>query len=468
MGQILREDEIGVLSELANAITLASSILTIGGQQYSTSSLNVAADISSATTQYHIYAVLNAGNVELVTSLNDDSVGPAGYSAWKRVGSYFTDTVINFDYFVTDGVKKQSMEFSNKAGITVRADSAANHDISTLANGVTIGSPPVALVTGNLILLKDQTDTSENGVYVVGATPGTTVRHADYDSAEKLNRAVVFVNNQDDNTQTPPNITARWYQNNTLASLSDPQNWTNTPTYTYSFTVPAGVTVLDILACGAGGGGGGAAGNGSGHPARRGAGGGAGATPQKSLHLVTPGEILTISLGIGGNAGGRGINNSVSAGGPGLDGSETTVTSVNIDTYAPGAKGGTQGTDLASGVGGVDFTNTGISVINPAVAGGNGSTSTNNAGSNGGKSYYIGTESLGGTSTGNGGGGGGSGSGIDPGVPGAAGGTAGSPGLNGTKGAGGSGAAGNPASSGFGAIGGFGGDGAVIISWIGE
>lgn len=91
MGQVLLPDKIGQLSEAGGTITLAPSRLTIGGQQYDTSALNVAADVGLANTRYQIFAVRNAGNTELVISQNENSVGPAGFNAWKLVGSYYTN-----------------------------------------------------------------------------------------------------------------------------------------------------------------------------------------------------------------------------------------------------------------------------------------------------------------------------------------------------------------------------------------
>jgi len=58
--------------------------------------------------------------------------------------------------------------------ITIAASSVGNEDISTIANGSVINVTVVS--TGQLISLRFQTDPQENGIYVVGATPGTTVR----------------------------------------------------------------------------------------------------------------------------------------------------------------------------------------------------------------------------------------------------------------------------------------------------
>lgn len=102
MGQVLLQDKIGALSEAGGTITLQPSRLTIGGQQYTTSALNVAADVSSANTRYQIFATVTAGVVSLVVSQNENSVGPAGFNAWKLVGSYMTNGLspISFGSFI--------------------------------------------------------------------------------------------------------------------------------------------------------------------------------------------------------------------------------------------------------------------------------------------------------------------------------------------------------------------------------
>lgn len=94
MGQILLEDKIGALSHSSGVITLAASRLTIGGQQYETSSLNrtIATDVTLiANSLYMIYAVLSGGVVSLRISTNVNSVGPAGFTIWKLVGAFYAN-----------------------------------------------------------------------------------------------------------------------------------------------------------------------------------------------------------------------------------------------------------------------------------------------------------------------------------------------------------------------------------------
>lgn len=107
--QKLRSDRIGTLTESAGIITLAStaarpSFFTIGGQQYKvTSNLTYTEATHTAVTLYYIYAVLSSGVVTLVRSTNVNSVGPAGFSAWKLVGAYYSDGLggLGFGSFVS-------------------------------------------------------------------------------------------------------------------------------------------------------------------------------------------------------------------------------------------------------------------------------------------------------------------------------------------------------------------------------
>jgi hypothetical protein len=83
----------------------------------------------------------------------------------------------------------------------VRVASTANGTLaSDFENGDTMDG--VTLATGDRILLKDQTDASENGIYVVAAS-GAPTRSTDMDSVtsiDEVNKASVFV--QEGTTQT--------------------------------------------------------------------------------------------------------------------------------------------------------------------------------------------------------------------------------------------------------------------------
>jgi len=104
MGQVLKRDKIGAISEAAGDITLQASIVTIGGQQYTTGILSrtIATDVTLvANTRYQIYAVISAGVVVLRVSINENSVGPVGFNGWGLVGSMYASGAATFGAFVT-------------------------------------------------------------------------------------------------------------------------------------------------------------------------------------------------------------------------------------------------------------------------------------------------------------------------------------------------------------------------------
>lgn len=102
---------------------------------------------------------------------NDGPTGPSGMNGLDGTnGTNGTNGV--------DGIDGTSL-FSR-----VRVVSNINVDISNLNNGDTIDG--VVIATNWLVLLAGQTNETQNGVYVVGATAGTTVRAAAFDSYDEL------------------------------------------------------------------------------------------------------------------------------------------------------------------------------------------------------------------------------------------------------------------------------------------
>jgi len=358
------------------------------------------------------------------------------------------------------------LEFFRPAYIQIRAASTTNVTLaSQVENGDSFGG--VTLVTGNLVLLKDQTTASENGVYVVQAS-GAPVRHSSADTFEELNDYCAYI-------LSGTHANTRWYQTATLTSLSDNQVWATTPA-TKSFTVPAGVYELPIL----GTGGGGAGGTGSIYtPAAgfaNGGSGGGGSIPTLVRQAVTPGQVLTITLGKGGQPGAATSGSSV-AGTAGGAGANTTITGTGITltfTGAPGGAGGTNASSTPSTPTAATFTELGST-----SSGGSGSAGTNvnvtpAAGSAAGTTIYAagGAGGTGATSSGVSGGagnGGGGGASIVSGGAGGSGGTRVTPsqGADAVKGSGGGGA--GAASENGGNVSnirsGIGGDGYVRISW---
>jgi hypothetical protein len=84
----------------------------------------------------------------------------------------------------------QASDIANNLGFKlVKAASTANVAIASTGNGATIDG--VALATGNRVLLKDQTDGTQNGIYSVGTSSLT--RATDADSASDLPPGTIVV-----------------------------------------------------------------------------------------------------------------------------------------------------------------------------------------------------------------------------------------------------------------------------------
>jgi hypothetical protein len=134
----------------------------------------------------------------------------------------------------TDGANKRYVDLA-RAGIrlkdAVRAATTAN---ITLSGAQTIDGVSVAAT--NRVLVKNQTNGAENGIYVAAA--GAWARATDADAfAELQDGATVFV--QEGSTQA--NTT--WAQINTLTALTDPQSWAQQGA-AVAYTAGAGIELV--------------------------------------------------------------------------------------------------------------------------------------------------------------------------------------------------------------------------------
>lgn len=164
-----------------------------------------------ALGHFQSHAVDSAGNVlagATVTVTNELTGGLAtlksdyaGASSKANGAGFTTDSDGYFDFYTTGGFYKITVEkdgssktwryvgvgtlsgydldiLLNAKRKTVRAATTANITISTaLNNADTLDG--VTLATNDLVLVKDQTNKYENGIYVVGVTPA---RHSDFDT----------------------------------------------------------------------------------------------------------------------------------------------------------------------------------------------------------------------------------------------------------------------------------------------
>lgn len=247
------------------------------------------------------------------------------------------------------------------------------------------------------------------------------------------------------------------------------QNFTSSGT----FTVPTGVTSVDIVAVGAGGGGGS-----SDKDDETGGGGGGGALAYVNTVSTTPGESLTVTVGTGGAGGAGGGDNGAAGNASSVSRSGTILVQAN---------GGGGGQHIgAGGAGGTVVTGTG----GAGGAGGAGSDrNSTDAGGGGGAGGYSGNGGAGaafndggGGSAGSGGAAGGGGSGTSNAARGGGGvgilgeGTSGAASADGASGNGGSGGAngtfngglyggGGAGAAGDSNTGGSGANGAVRFIW---
>lgn len=222
-----------------------------------------------------------------------------------------------------------------------------------------------------------------------------------------------------------------------------------------TFTVPAGVTRLEVYGRGGAGGGGGAGGA-AGGTGSGGGGGGVASYPELATLGVSPGDVLTVTVGAGG-AGGVGGE----TGFDGAAGSRGSNTIVGALTFR-GAKGGGGGASNAGGGGG----STPDTFYGNKGGGGGASGGFNG---DGGQDSIWNSGGAGGSGSGTGGGGGGGGASDGAGGAGAAAsnvsinnGTAGAA----NSGAGGGGGGGRGGATGKGGDGGNGGSGGAIVLWV--
>jgi hypothetical protein len=153
-----------------------------------------------------------------------------------------------------------------------------------------------------------------------------------------------FTNDQGEQTGTMPNrgsptlqpgqsISAGYYSG---GSVAYPPHGLQEFTASDSFTVPAGVNQIVVFVCGGGGGGGSGYGYTSG--GNGGGGGGAGACAIARV-TVTPGQVLTVTVGAGGAGGPQVPRGAV--GQSGSPGGASSVTGTNVNVVGGGGAGGT-------------------------------------------------------------------------------------------------------------------------------
>lgn len=283
--------------------------------------------------------------------------------------------------------------------ITISATAIANEDISLIANGSVVNATVVA--TGQRISLRFQSISSENGIYVVGATPGTTVRDTSmralaYTTPASLKDLVMYsdwYNDQSVTLANRPTESSASHANDRLFWKQTNDNLTtftgavfSTANISYAVKVPLGVreVELEIIPFG---------GAGAGGTNARGGAGGCGALPITVKRSVVAGETITVTMPLG------------SVPGTGRTGSAGTIAPASTIAFSNGLPTITvtnASAALATGLG----TSTPASVVGGPLFTASGANNAGGAGS------YFSSGGLQGTGGAAAGGGGGAGIGV--------------------------------------------------------
>ncbi len=368
-------------------------------------------------TSGNMVADTNVDNSSIEIVSNTIRVKAQGITAAMILNNTITTNQISLTAGITQGQladdalawREETFTLLPTPSFVVRVATTVNGVMSTaFDNGSTVDG--VVIATNDLILIKNQTVTTDNGVYVVQAS-GVPLRSTSYDTFTELNAAGVTV------TAGTANAGTNWWQNNILTSLASPQSWSTSSTEI--FVVPDGVNQLIFEAAGGGGGGAGGGGNSNGAGAPKGGGGGGGAGGPVSIFIqdVTPGDEIFVTVGAGGTGGAGGSTVSLSTGTNGTNGATTTIASINFTANFLGGAGGGGGgtaTGSAASANGVDGN---ASQVYAALGGAGGASSTGLGGGGGGGSSinFGGAGGISNTTaptTGKNGGGGGGGSNL--------------------------------------------------------
>lgn len=105
-----RNDRLTNLSHSSGTVFMpAGAVLTIGGLQFTTDAQkSVSLPAMSANLRYQIFAVRSGNDVALVVSINENSVGPTGYTSWRLVGSLHANETGAFGSFLNITNKPES------------------------------------------------------------------------------------------------------------------------------------------------------------------------------------------------------------------------------------------------------------------------------------------------------------------------------------------------------------------------
>jgi hypothetical protein len=189
--------------------------------------------------------------------------------------------------------------FSANRGATVA--STGNVSLASTLDGVTIDS--VTLVTGNVVLLKDQTSSVENGLYLVNTSPALATRTEPMFVGQNAQGVIIYVNSGTINggynwtCTNVPGLAVVGTDSLTFSITSAMKSYITAVTSTF-YAPQNGMYIFKV----SGGGGGGAAGH-LNTPAYAGGGGGASGDYIELKFEMTSGQTIDFSIGAGGAGG---------------------------------------------------------------------------------------------------------------------------------------------------------------------
>lgn len=208
----------GGLTASASAVLTVSASATVNGGTHSGTNtgdqtLPTRASLGLDTTDSPQFAGLNIGAASdtTVTRTGAGDIAVEGNAIYRAGGT---------DVPVTDGGTGASTALGARQNLglsennlfkQVRAATTANITISTaLNNGDSLDG--LTLATGDRVLVKDQSTATENGIYIVGASPSRAV---DYDSDVEIRRSITLVQ------EGTVNAGRMYYNSNTSAITVD-------------------------------------------------------------------------------------------------------------------------------------------------------------------------------------------------------------------------------------------------------
>ena len=283
--------------------------------------------------------------------------------SWKRDSGNVRVVLSNVATISTGSIVQQEYTESAQGNAIVKQGTTGGNTIivSYLDSNVFVndsGNIASGTWTGNLIILEDDVDSNVYPISTTALGDWVSVANVYYKTTE----AGVL--------------------NNTSAGALNTQTFNTAGTYTY--TVPPNVRMLNVTACGGGGAGG--SGDGGKNNDGPGYGGGGSNLVTEGPFAVTPGQVLTVTVGRGG-FGSRNSGSGLYGGGEA--GRPTTITGAGVNFSVDGGGGG--GGHPGWGGAGESFPGSG-GVNSGGGQGANGAASggypsggkSNNGGSNGG------------------------------------------------------------------------------------